>query len=380
MALRLETQRKILVLVLGVAAIGCAWILEATKTFRAVPGHDQKRAAVELSQRAYDTLRDYYRNDLGRTIDLRNDKAGTGLIGPRGTAIQNAGGNLAAKRTSINPNFAALIVDYFQQIGLERGDLVAVGLTGSYPGTNVNVYAAINVMGLEPIVITAVGASGWGATDPDFTWLDMERVLAQRGVIDIHSIAASAGGGDDMGGSKSAEEKDQIQAAIERNGVPVIQSRSLDESIDKRMELIYGEAQGRPIKAYVNVGGSSASLGFSLADVHIASGLHRDLASWPINWPREGPMIRIAKRGAPVINLGALQGLAREYGLTVAPQAMPLIGEGTLLGRAGYSLAITAIVLAIYLFLVLFMTLPSWRRLVVRQENCPPGAAPPAHV
>jgi len=376
LALRLETQRKILVVGLAVAAIVCAWLLEATKTFRAVPGHDQKRAAVETAQRGYDVLRDYYRKDLGRTIDVRNDPAGTGLIGPRNTAIQNAAGNMAAKRTSINPNLAAVIVDYFQQIGLERGDRVAVGLTGSYPGTNVALYAAMKAMGLQPVIVTAVGSSGWGATDPEFTWLDMERVLAERDVFAFRSAAASPGGGDDMGGSKSAEEKEQIWAAIARNQVAELRSRSLDEAIDKRMQIYFGAAQGQPIKAYVNVGGSSASLGFNLEDVALRSGLHRDLASQPINWPRQGPMIQIAKRGAPVIHLGALQAIATEYGLAVAPQTMPQIGEGTGLGRQGYNLTIVALVCLFYVLLTLSLTLPSWRRVVLRQQAAP--AAPAA--
>jgi len=380
LALRLETQRKVLVVILAVAAIACASVLEATKTFRRTRGYTEKRAAVDAAQKAYDALRDYYQGDLGRRINLGNDPASTGLIGPQGTAFQNAAGNVAAKRTSINPNFAAVIVEYFQELGLGRGDLVAVGLSGSYPGTNVNVFAAIEAMGLQPIVITAVGASGWGATDPDFTWLDMERILSERGIFKTRSIAASPGGSDDMGGSKSGEEKELIWRAIQRNHVPEIRARSLDESIKKRMELIYAEARGNPIKAYVNVGGASASLGFDIADVPIASGLHRDLASWPVNWPREGPMIQFAKRGAPVINLGALQGIARDYGLSIAPKSMPPVPEGTALGKKGYSLPVSAIVLVLYVLLTLFLTLPTWRRLVMRQEASAPGSVttPPA--
>ena len=96
MALRLETQRKVLVVILAVAAIACASVLEATKTFRRTRGYTEKRAAVDAAQKAYDALRDYYQGDLGRRINLGNDPASTGLIGPQGTAFQNAAGNVAA--------------------------------------------------------------------------------------------------------------------------------------------------------------------------------------------------------------------------------------------------------------------------------------------
>ncbi len=377
MALRFESQRKVTVIVLAIAAVAFGWLLETTRTYRQAPGYSEKRAAAELAQKSFDTLRDYHRKELGRKIDLDDDPAGTGLIGPQRSAIQNAAGNVAAKRTSINPNFAPVFVDYFQQLGLERGDLVAVGLSGSYPGTNVNLYAAMEAMGLKPIVITAVGSSGYGATDPEFTWLDMERVLAERGVMKIRSIAASPGGSDDMGGSKSAAGKAQIWDAIKRNRVAEIHSASLDESIEKRMGLIYGEARGSAIKAYVNVAGSSASLGFDIGDVPIPSGVHRDLSSWPINWPRQGPMIQLAKRGVPVIHLGILQGIAKDYRLSIAPRTMPQIGEGTALGKRGYSLAMSLILLIAYLLLTFVMILPSWRRLILRQTASAP-AAPPA--
>ncbi len=363
--------------ILAVAAIAGLFILEGTKVYRTVPGHDQKVAAVQLAQQAYDVLRSYYVDDLGRTIDLGDDPANTGLIGPRSSPIKNAAGNNAGKRTSVNPNFAALIVDYFQQAGLEPGDLVAVGLTGSFAGTNVNLYAAIATMGLEPIVITAVGASSWGATDPEFTWLDMERVLAEQDIIHIRSAAASAGGSDDMGGSKSAEDRQVIFQAIARNEIPLIESRSIDESITKRMDAYFAKARGGEIDAFVSVGGGIANLGFNLSDIPIPSGLHYDIASWPVNWPREGPLVQFANRGVPIIQLGLLQGLARRYELSVAPKSMPPIGEGTLLGKQGYSMPLVALITVLYLLLALFLMLPSWRRLIVRQGTRGSAAMPP---
>jgi poly-gamma-glutamate system protein len=357
------------VVVLALLGIVCAWILESTKVRQKSAGYEVKRRATELATRAYGTLRTHYTGPLGGRINPDEDPAGTGLIGPRTSAITNARGNMAEKRTSLNPNFAAVIVDYFRQIGLKPGDAVAVSTSGSFPGMNVNLYAALEAMSLQPVVITSVTSSSWGATDPAFTWLDMERVLAQADVLHIRSAAATAGGRDDLGYTLSPDGQRAVRDAMRRNDVPAIEANSLDESIARRMELYYGKAGGRKIAAYVNVGGTIASLGSSLEEVPIRSGLYFDL--WKVNFPREGTMVRFAKSGLPVIHLGAAQNIAREYGLTIAPRFLPEIGEGQALEKQGYNVPVAVVLLVVYLGLILFLTLPELRRALVRPAPAP---------
>jgi poly-gamma-glutamate system protein len=366
-----QVQRRILVGVLAVLAIACTWILEETRVYGRAPGYEQKRQAAELADRAYGVLKDYYTKDLGRVINLDDDPASTGMIGPRSSPIRNSQGNLAAKRTSINPNFAAVVVDYFQKIGLKAGDPVAVALSSSFPAMNVNLYAAMEVMQLRPIVITTVGASSWGATDPELTWLDMERVLEQKNLTHIRSVAATAGGSDDAGNSLPAEGRRIVADACRRNDVQHLASRNLLDSIAKRMEVYFAHSGGRDIAAYVNVGGSIASLGFSLEQIPLPSGLHTDL--WTRNFPRAGTMVRLAKMGVPVIHLGLPQSMARQYGLAVAPDYLPEVGDGEALGKPGYSVGLAAVMLIVYVALVLILTLPELRRRFVKPA--PGGAA-----
>ena len=59
--------------------------------------------------------------------------------------------------------------------------------------------AAAEEMKLKPIVVTSVGASMWGANDPIFTWLDMEKLLNEKGLLHTRSLAASVGGSNDRG-------------------------------------------------------------------------------------------------------------------------------------------------------------------------------------
>jgi len=364
LAYQYETQRKILVGVLAVLAILCTWILEETKVYRRAPGYRVKKEAADLAAQSFEVLHDYYVGELGREIDPDDDPAGSGLIGPRSSPIRNASGNLAGKRTAINPNFAAVFVDYFQQLGLERGDVVAIAQSGSFPGMSINLYAALQAMGLRPIVITAVGASSWGATDPEFTLLDMERVLEEAEVLQIRSDAATPGGSDDMGNSLSREGRDLVRAAMERNGVEFLRSDNIHEAIARRMDVYFEGAGNRDIAAYINLGGTIASLGFSLRQVPLPSGLHLDL--WTRNFPRAGTMVRLAKMGLPVIHMGLPQSIAREYGLAVAPDYVPEVGDGEALGKPGYSLTIAGIMLVVFLALIVILTLPELRRRLLK--------------
>ena len=59
---------------------------------------------------------------LMEDIDLNQ----TGLIGPEWTPLTTTPGLEDAKRTSLNPNFAALLVRYFYDAVLKAGDTVAL--------------------------------------------------------------------------------------------------------------------------------------------------------------------------------------------------------------------------------------------------------------
>src|SRR5207237_4863091 len=137
------------------------------------------------------------------------------------------------------------------------------GVTGSLPGRNIAVLSACRAIGAEPIVITSAGSSMFGATDPELTWLDMERVLAGKGLWPYRSVAASLGGGGDVGRGLSPAGRQMLRQAIERNGVRFLDPPSLLEGVKQRVAIYDSVAAARhkPIRLYVNVGGGLASLG-----------------------------------------------------------------------------------------------------------------------
>ena len=70
----------------------------------------------------------------GVVIDPSTDLNRTALIGLEESPITTSLGQLEAKRTSANPNFAGCLVRMLDEAGVRSGDAVAVGASSSFPG------------------------------------------------------------------------------------------------------------------------------------------------------------------------------------------------------------------------------------------------------
>lgn len=313
---------------LAIAAVLLVAVVEHSPLEVREDGFAQKLEAAKRADLAFRTIREE-RLGLGLAIDPELDPARTGLIGALGTEVTTSTGNLASKRTSANPNLAAIVVDYFRRLDLERGDLVAVGCSGSFPGVNVAVLAAAEVMGLEPLVISSTTSSDFGANLPSFMWLDMERLLESRHVFGVRSLAASVGGIEDQAIGLTPAGQALAHAAIERTGVPELEPKSFDESITLRMAVYDRAARGRPIAAYVNVGGGAVSVGRSRGKAAYKPGINRPSPTPPV----DSIIGRFLMRGVPVVHLTQIRTLAEEYGLPVDPQRPVVAGEGELFRR-----------------------------------------------
>ena len=109
MSWRLDNRRKWILLGLAALALLLQALLDATRAPVRQTDYDLKLAAAERASEAYAVLRGHRQlNDA--QLDLLNDPAGTGLIGPEFSQITNAQGNLDAKLTSLNPNWTGVLV------------------------------------------------------------------------------------------------------------------------------------------------------------------------------------------------------------------------------------------------------------------------------
>lgn len=339
-----------LITLLVIAIILFIWSFKS-RVFIEEKYFDEKLASAQLMQEAEQVIREF-RLSQNIFIDENNDPNKTALIGEKETEITTDRGSLEAKLTTLNPNFAAVIVDYFKKAKLKKGDLVDVSLTASMPALNIAVMSAAKVLDLDLVIISSVGASMFGSTDPDFTWLDIETLLYDKGIFPYKSIAASLGGGRDLGRGLSKVGRDLIIKAIKRNNIQLVRESSLEKNVEEKMSL-FSNYSNNEIKLYVNIGGGLSSLGDAINGKLLSPGLHRYVSTK--NIPIKGTMFLFAEKGVPIIHLLDIPKIAEIYDLPIAPVPLPEPGIGKVFVEEHYSTTVAAISLAIMVILILIV-------------------------
>ncbi|MBC8277807.1 MAG: poly-gamma-glutamate system protein [FCB group bacterium] len=310
---------------------------------------EEKIEAANVMKDAFQVIRDH-RAAKGVFDTKLSDPLVATLVGQKYSLITTEEGLLSSKLTSLNPNFAAVIVDMLKQAGVEKGDKIAVGASGSFPGLNLAVLSACKVLELEPVQITSLGSSSWGANEEDFTWLDMEKVLRDAEIFNFKTVAATCGGGNDAGLGLSPMGRNLLSEAATRNEIPLLEADDLQQNIAKRME-IYGNI--KQYKAYINIGGGIASLGHPAnADIIDPGFNHRLMQK---NYPGIG-VINHFGASVPIIQLSNIDRLRRMYDLPMAPNPLPHIGEGTVFVAERYDLRVTyaSLVIIVLMLVVVF--------------------------
>ena len=262
----------------------------------------------------------------GREIDLNR----TGMIGSEFTAITTTLGDLAAKRTAANPDFAAALVRVAATLNLPRGASIVIIVSGSFVGGNIAAITAAEALGLRPVVIASLSASMWGATDVEFNWLDIAAALRARGVIHARIAAAVLGGDGAVGGGMNAAGVAALRASATRDEVPVIEARPLAALIDALLGRVNASiadaARGetRP-GAVINVGGALIGLGSCREAAELPPGLATRLPSCTAGTP--GLAMRLAQAGVPLLHVLNIRRLAVELGLPFDPVPLPVPGN-----------------------------------------------------
>lgn len=260
------------------------------------------------------------RAELGVAVDPVLDPARSGFIGVEFNDLTTTIGDIRAKQTSLNPQFAALIVMWLKKAGVRPGDQVALCMTGSFPALNLAAMSACEAMNLRAVSISSVGASSYGANIPGFSWLDMEKRLYEKGLISFLSRYVSLGGiMDTEGGLDGAGYALGEDAIVRHGGIYLREGPSADVSeICRQRMAIYSET-GLP-KAFVNVGGALSALGWINEAALLENGLlYRVPAS---NSPMRGLIFQMFEQGVPVIHLLNIERLAAANHLEIAPRAL----------------------------------------------------------
>lgn len=231
-----------------------------------------KKEASTLALKAFDLIKE---ERLNRNIEIDSlDKNQTGLIGIQESDITTVKVNIMEKRTTTNPNFAALFVAYFTFLGLKEKDHIAINLTSSFPALSISLLAACEVMKLNAHIILSLAASTYGANIVNFSALEMDEILYKKNIFSNKAEYVSMGGGGDIGREFPSSAKDYLYSLINNYQRYIIYQPNYTPNVAFRYSAYQKMANQNSIKLFIHLGGSSYGLGLgSFADQGIPQGL-----------------------------------------------------------------------------------------------------------
>mgnify|MGYP001352300166 FL=1 len=349
-------KTRILVFLALINIIVYYFVSSSVVTFRA-SDYELKIASAEKMENALNVLKKY-----GRKYPfLSRDPFDTRLVflNTETSPLLTDIGKYEAKSTVLKPNFSALIIDQFSKSGLNKGDTIAVSMTGSMPGANIAVLMACEAMELEYILISSLGASSWGATDMNLSWPKMEKILYDNNLISKVSDKFTYGGGADYlkrgtryrkiyGGESKRVSIDSLMISLYPNKTMddlfILHGLSNDEvlndstgtilktSINQRISFYEKSCSDGSLScfdAYVNVGGGVASFGYKgknkLKDNFGYVKANDVLDILPSFEKRNSVMAKFAESNIPLINITEIEKLIK--GTDIGYFNSPIIAE-----------------------------------------------------
>lgn len=316
---------KLLILTLFLA-LGGVYLVQVTQIQVQYSHYDDQLQAAKTMEQALQALKSE-RINLGLVINKELDPNETGIVGDTLTLITSSQGNLEAKRTSTSPAFAALMVRLFKEAGLEKGDAVAIGASGSFPALTLASLAACQALELKPLLIYSVGSSMYGANLPEFTLIEMLEVWRSQEILPYELLAISLGGDNDRGEGMFFDESQELMLEIaERAEVPFIFAENTAISIQER-QRIYLAANNQELPAiFVNIGGATPNYGSTNASLNLSNGLVVK-SKIKTQDPERGLIFEYLEQGIPVIHLLNIRDLALKSGIAIDPIPFPVLGS-----------------------------------------------------
>lgn len=320
---RPQIQRTRILFALAFVSLCLVYFVSNSKTYINNFNIDKKYLAVDIMVESINIIK------KNKSIS-ESDIYKTGLIGDANsdiTTIQYKDSLiLQSKIATTNPNFSAFIIDLLEESNLEKGDSVAVSMTGSFPGANIAVLSACKALGLNPVIISSLGSSSWGANTINYSWLEIEKKLNDNDILNYQSIGCSIGGENDLGDNLSDDGIELIEEIIAESDVLFINESNLDKNISKKINL-FDEIMN--YSAFINIGGNASSLGPGKGKGSIKGGIINPILkddSSEIYFDNENSELfykdfkksisyHFLDKNIPVINIKNINSLLKDYGV-----------------------------------------------------------------
>lgn len=303
--------------------------------------YDEQILAYENMKTMSDAIKSI-KSDMGLPIH-KEDKLMTGLIGTDFNEFTTTLGEIKAKRTTTNPEIAAMVVKMFHEVGVEKGDRVSASFSGSFPGMNIAVLSAAKAMDLDLLISTSSGSSTYGGNQIEFTWPEMLDRFYKDGYIPYYSEYVTLGGDDDMLSDKSKEMVDYLINKYEDLGMKVIYTEYY-ENYNMKKEFL----ENHNPKAYIAVGGNRTYENSEVdhsQNYGIMKGRKLRIDSLDDD---SGLKEYFYANGVPVIHLLNVKRIAADYNLEFDPTRFNNNGEGAIFYKTTYN--------KIYPMMALFVT------------------------
>ena len=317
--------------------------------------YEEKIAASNITNVCFNRIKEYkIDNDIAFA---KEDINKTGMLGKNFSYITTTTGVVESKRTSVNPNFAAVIIDMFKEAGIKKKDEVVLVFSGSFPALNIAVMAACDVFELKTCTMASIGSSSYGANDPNFTFFDMANLLYSEGLLKTKIDYVSLGGSHDMGDDFWEGVSEPILERINESNSELIAIRDYEQNLEYRMKEI--EKRVPNMKLFINVGGNIVSMGLDEEAYIYNNGLIKPnyLSSYNNKgkYEKKGLIERFLGKGIPVIHMLNLKSIALKYDIPYDPVTIQEVGNGNVYYEKEYRMSIPIITIISSLAILVFL-------------------------
>jgi poly-gamma-glutamate system protein len=258
-----------------------------------------------------------WRQQQGTATPEEHDPWGCGLIGVEWSGITTTLGDLEAKRTACNPAWAVQFSRWFDELGLQAGDRIAIYSSASFPGLLLNVIAAAEARQLEPLLIVSLGASTWGANHPEAPWPVLAGELRRSGFIARKADFYTLGAGAEMGRGLTPENIVLLRKASDHAGVGVLRADGLGAMITVKAELLTAHQS----RLFINIGGAQANLGDDDEILRLSRGL---VPGGEADRAGNGLIAYAMQHGIPVIHMLNIRSIAAMTGIPYDTEPGPV--------------------------------------------------------
>ena len=265
---RPQIQKTKILLIIAFLNVVLVLFVANSKTYIKQPNFDVKINTSDYMKKSIDLIKKMEFVKMDRLDDYQS-----GLIGKLNSSITSKidSSIVKSKVITTHPNFAAFIIFLLEDLDLKPRDKIAVAMSGSFPGANIALLSACEILNIEPVIISSLGSSSYGANRENLTWLDFESYLSNEGLFKYSSSAISIGGREDLGDNLLDEGIELLEQKIFESEILFVNEQSLYKNIDRKWNIYKKESNG--YKAFVNIGGGAASLGDGEGKKYMRGGL-----------------------------------------------------------------------------------------------------------